>query len=136
MRKDNIKKVLRIAAVVLFFLVWLGWCFNVDLSGLIQELSIEPNISTLGVLLGLIGFLVLGAALTAVAFGVVMVLTWGVAKIVLRVAGFSDIAEMVDTLHQGNLSTAYIACLAVFTMFIITVITRTDFVIWLITRFT
>lgn len=120
------KKVLRISAVVLFFLVWLGWCFSDALFGFIQRLSAEPEISVLTMVFLGIGFL-FAAALVIVALTVVLVIVLIIAKITLHAAGFHDEAKAVDTFFDDNHSLAFIVCLVIFAMLIITAITKTNF---------
>lgn len=125
------KKVLRIAAVVLFFLLWLIWCFSDYISGVWQSLSSAPEITALTVVF-MLGLIVLGAALVIVAFGVLLVLVILISKIALHTMGLRQEAKAVENLYRDDNAAAFCACLFVFMLLVITCVTKTEFMLRLI----
>ena len=122
------KNILRVASVVLLFLIWLAWCFSDYLLDTIHRMLSMPDNAwiILAVLLIAIPF---AAVVLISVIGLLVRVSSLISMLVLQLLGRTKESNAVDVLFHKDNAVAFFTVVIVLFMLIITCITKTDFVL-------
>lgn len=122
------KNILRVASVILLFLIWLAWCFSDYLLDAVYRILGMPSSAwiILAVFLVAIPFL---AAIVISVIGLLVGISSFISMLVLQLLGQTKESNAVDVLFHKDNAVAFFTVVTVLIMLIITCITKTDFVL-------
>ena len=122
------KNILRIASVVLLFLLWLAWCFGGYLLGAVYRILGMPSSAWIILAVFLVAILFLAAIVISV-IGLLVGISSFISMLVLQLLGRTKESNAVDVLFHKDNAVAFFTVVTVLIMLIITCITKTDFVL-------